>query len=222
MDVPAQIAAVSRSLQTLDVDGHPSRLQRLSQEYPAAIDDVWDAMTTAERIPRWFLPVSGELRLGGHYQLEGNAGGQILECAPPADGVAHYRISWAAGGGADTWVTVRLTALDGGRTRVELEHLARVADIPEQLWTEFGPAATGIGWDHGLLGLGIHLGAIEASVTPEQALAWLLSDEGRTFSRQSADQWAQAHRADGADPDAAARAADATYAAYTQVPDSPA
>ena len=33
----------------------------------AAIDDVWDACTNPERIPRWFLPVSGDLRLGGRY-----------------------------------------------------------------------------------------------------------------------------------------------------------
>ena len=25
--------------------------------------------------PPWFLPVSGDLRVGGHFQLEGNAGG---------------------------------------------------------------------------------------------------------------------------------------------------
>ena len=45
---------------------------------------MWDAVTSAERIPRWFLPISGDLRLGGRYQLEGNAGGEVLECAPPA------------------------------------------------------------------------------------------------------------------------------------------
>jgi hypothetical protein len=39
--------------------------------YPASQSDLWDAVTNADRIPRWFLPVSGDLRLGGHYQLEG-------------------------------------------------------------------------------------------------------------------------------------------------------
>src|SRR5882724_8555264 len=29
----------------------------------------WDAMTNAERIPRWFLPISADLRLSGRYQL---------------------------------------------------------------------------------------------------------------------------------------------------------
>jgi uncharacterized protein YndB with AHSA1/START domain len=39
--------------------------------------------TNPERIPRWFLPVSGELKEGGRYQLEGNAGGTITRCDPP-------------------------------------------------------------------------------------------------------------------------------------------
>jgi uncharacterized protein YndB with AHSA1/START domain len=34
-------------------------------------------------IPRWFLPIAGDLRLGGRFQLEGNAGGEITECRPP-------------------------------------------------------------------------------------------------------------------------------------------
>ena len=91
VDVNAQIAAVNRGLQTMDVDGEPARVQTLAQTYPSPIDDVWDAVTTADRIARWFLPVSGDLRLGGHFQLEGNAGGEVQECAPPADGAAHYR-----------------------------------------------------------------------------------------------------------------------------------
>ncbi len=45
------------------------------RRYAGAVDEVWDALTNPERIPRWFLPISGELRLGGRYQLTGNAGG---------------------------------------------------------------------------------------------------------------------------------------------------
>ena len=32
--------------------------------YDAPIEDVWDAVTNPERISRWFLPVSGDLRAG--------------------------------------------------------------------------------------------------------------------------------------------------------------
>ena len=47
----------------------------VSRSYPAELADVWDACTNPEPIPRWFLPVSGELKEGGRYQSEGNAGG---------------------------------------------------------------------------------------------------------------------------------------------------
>jgi uncharacterized protein YndB with AHSA1/START domain len=217
VDVNAQIDAVQRELRTsTTVDA--VRVQRLVQEYRAELDDVWEAVTTAERIRRWFLPVTGELRLGGTYQLEGNAGGRILECDPPAGGSASFRATWAYGGAADTWLTVRLTSLGADRTRLELEHEARVADIPEDMWTQFGPSGTGIGWDSILLGLSLNL-AGDTSVTPEQAMAWMLSEEGRHFVRRSADAWAAAHAADGADPQVAGSAADATYQLYTTVPE---
>ena len=90
VDTTTQIGAVDRALEMLEVDGAPARAQSLTQSYPSPIDDVWDAVTTAERIARWFLPVSGDLRLGGRYQLQGNAGGEVLECRPPADGTAGY------------------------------------------------------------------------------------------------------------------------------------
>jgi uncharacterized protein YndB with AHSA1/START domain len=215
VDVNAQISAVERELQTVEVDGEPARVQLLAQTYPSPIDDVWDAVTSAERIPRWFLPISGDLRIGGRFQLEGNAGGEVQECAPPAGGAAHYRITWASGGGADTWVTVRLASLGDDQTRVELEHIAKVADVPEAMWEQFGPAGTGIGWDSGFLGLALHLGGATDGPTPEEGMAWMMSDEGKQFSRGSADAWAAAQVEDGADPVAAARAADTTYLMYT-------
>lgn len=73
VDVISQLGAVSRRVSTEERDGEESHVQSLEQTYPSPIDDVWDAVTTPERIQRWFLPVSGELRLGGRYQLEGNA-----------------------------------------------------------------------------------------------------------------------------------------------------
>ena len=213
VDVPKQIDAVTRTLRTEEVDGAPSHVQTLSQEYPAGIDDVWDATTTAERIARWFLPVSGDLSLGGRYQFEGNAGGEILSCTPPVDGAAEYRVTWEFGGGV-TWLVVRLTAVGPERTRFELEHTARTADVPPGMWETFGPGATGVGWDGGLLGLSLHLGALAGAISPAEAAAWALTDEGRSFYRAAADGWRDAHVAAGADPESAARAADATYGFY--------
>lgn len=214
VDVNQQIGGVTRELREENIDGQPSHVQTLAQEYPAGIDEVWDAATDGERIARWFLPVSGDLRLGGRYQFEGNAGGEVLACEPPADGAAEYRVTWEFGGGV-TWLTVRLTAQGDDRTRFELEHTARTADVPPGMWETFGPGATGVGWDGGLLGLALHLSAVEGSLAPEEAAAWAVTDEGKAFYRGAADGWAAAHVAAGASPEAAAQAADATFGFYT-------
>ena len=143
VDVQAQVAAVTREVASEEIDGFPSRVQTLAQTYPSPIDDVWDAVTTAPRIARWFLPVSGDLALGGRYQLEGNAGGVVQECAPPSGGRAHFTATWEFGGGV-TWLTVRLTAEGADATRLELEHVARTEDVPEGFWEMYGPGATGV------------------------------------------------------------------------------
>ncbi|MBL3685495.1 polyketide cyclase [Leucobacter zeae] len=214
VDVTKQIASVERALRTTGDDGGELQVQTLAQTYPAGIDDVWSATTTAERIARWFLPVEGDLEPGGRYQFAGNAGGEILACSPPRDGAAEYRATWEMGGGV-TWITVRLTSEAEDRTRFELEHSARTADLPPGFWETYGPGATGVGWDGGLLGLSLHLGAVAGSLSPDEAAAWATTDEGKAFYRGAADGWAEAHAAAGADREAAARAADATYGFYT-------
>jgi len=213
VDIAAQLGAVDRGIRTTEIDGVTSYVQTLGQTYPSPIDDVWDALTSADRIGRWFLPVSGDLRLGGRYQFEGNAGGEVLACAPPADGTASVRVSWGMGPGSDTFLTVTLTA-DGDRTHLELEHVAAADILPPGMWEQFGPAGTGMGWDSGLLGLALHLAHPEFRDEFDPA-AWTASDEGKDFLRGSADAWAHAQVADGADPAAARAAADATYGMYT-------
>lgn len=219
VDVNEQIDAVNRALRTEEVDGALSRIQTIAQDYPIGIDDVWDAATNAERIARWFMPVSGDLRVGGRYQLTGNASGEVLSCTPPADGGAEYRATWEFAGGV-SWIRVRLTALGSEQTRFELEHTARVADVPAEMWDAFGPGATGVGWDQSLLGLALHLGAQDGRISPEEAEQWALSNEGKAFSRAASDRWADANVAAGADRETAIRMADATYGFYTgQMPD---
>lgn len=214
MDVLGQLGAVSRAVRTEEIDGEPAAVQTLEQTYPSPIADVWDAVTSPERIARWFMPVSGELQLGGTYQLEGNAGGTVLECSPPAGDSASYRVTWEFGGGV-TWLTIRLAA-EGEGTRLELEHVAREADVPAEMAAMFGPGATGVGWDGGLLGLSRHLtGSGAAGMDPEALAAWTATEEGRSFYRGAADAWAQASIADGTDAATARAQADATYGFYT-------
>jgi len=212
VDVNAQLDAVTRGVQTTEQEGEPSRVQSLAQVYPSAIADVWDAVTSPDRIQRWFLPVSGELRLGGRYQLKGNAGGEVLECTPPAAGSAGYRVTWEYGGGV-SWVELALQSIEEESTRLELTHTARIADLPEGFWELYGPGATGVGWDQVLLGLALHL-ASDTQIPPDAAEAWMLGEEGKRFARGAADGWAAAQVAAGENPETAEQAAHATYLFY--------
>jgi uncharacterized protein YndB with AHSA1/START domain len=206
MDVIRQIDAVRRHVGARVLDAGEARTTTIGQAYDATVDDVWDACTNPARIPRWFLPVSGDLRLGGRYQLDGNAGGTIERCDPPHG----FRATWEYGDDV-SWIEVRVLPEPDGRTRFELEHIAHVAD---DRWAEFGPGATGVGWDLGLLGLATHLGSGDG-VSPDMAAAWSASPEGREFVALSSRRWRDADVAAGTDPDAAQGVADRTRAAYT-------
>ncbi|MET9907656.1 SRPBCC family protein [Streptomyces sp. NPDC006476] len=184
-----------------------ARVVTVARSYDAPLDDVWDACTNAERIPRWLLPVSGELRLGGRYQLEGNAGGVIERCDPPRG----FTATWEYGGEV-SWIELRLTPEDGGGTRFELDH---IADVDDTKWAEFGPGAVGVGWDLMVRGLSLHLGSGGAPVDPEKFMGWMGSDEGRRFMTDSSEAWYAANLAGGEDEKTARAAADRTIAAYT-------
>jgi uncharacterized protein YndB with AHSA1/START domain len=209
IDVDHQISAVQRRVGTRVLEAGEARVVTVSQTYDAPPDDVWDACTNPERLPRWFLPVSGDLRVGGHYQLEGNASGTVLSCDPPRA----FTATWEFAGDV-TWVELRLTPAGDG-TRFELDHIAHVDD---ERWAEFGPGAVGIGWDLTLLGLAAHL-STGAANDADKVTAWMVSDEGRRFMTMSSDLWYDADVAAGADPAAARPAADRTTAAYTAVPE---
>jgi len=178
----------------------------ISQAYEGSLDDVWDACTNPERIARWFLPVSGELRLGGRYQLEGNAGGTIERCDPPRSFAATWEF-----GGQESWIEVSLTEQPDGRIRLELEH---VAHVTAELWAQFGPGAVGIGWDMTLLGLARHLSGAEPN-GPELAATWLVSDEAREFTTLSSEHWCQASIAAGTPAAEALAASERVIAFYT-------
>ncbi|HEY6923983.1 MAG TPA: SRPBCC family protein [Steroidobacteraceae bacterium] len=189
-------------------EGKPARVVVAARTYDTDRADLWDALTSRERIPRWFLPIEGELKLGGRYQLKGNAGGTITRCEPPRA----LDLTWEFGGGM-SWVTVRLDA-EGERTRLTLEHIVLASDADEH-WNRFGPGAVGVGWDLALLGLGKHLEGGGATVDHEAAHTWMMSHTGKEFMRGSAKAWADAHIAGGENPDVARRMAEQTAAFYT-------
>jgi uncharacterized protein YndB with AHSA1/START domain len=182
-----------------------TRTVLIRRTFPAPIEDVWDACTTADRINRWLMPVTGDLRLGGRYQLEGNAGGEVLACEPPR----LLRVSWVMGGGPASEVAVRLAAGDGGETVLELEH---TAIVDQRFWATYGPGSVGVGWDLALLGLFLYLST--GQDRPEDPAAWATGPDAREFITASSDAWGTAFRQAGASEADAASAVAQTTAFY--------
>ena len=211
MDVDAarQVGAVERTVVDREFEGKLATVVVASRSYATDIDDAWDALTSSDRIPRWFLPISGELKLGGRYQLEGNAGGNILECEPPR----RLGMTWEFGGGM-SWVFVTLSIEPSGNTRLELEHVAHRDDKFNQFWDQFGPGAVGVGWDLTLIGFGMHVEEGK-TVDHKEAEAWSVSDNGKQVVRASSAAWQEASTAYGTDPAQAEAAAGRTTASYT-------
>ncbi len=199
-DLAAHMDAMTRVVKQLERDGKPAQAVIASRVYDTDAADLWDCLTRAERLKRWFAPVSGELRLGGKYQVEGNAGGTITECVPGK----RIAMTWEFMGGM-SWVTVTLAPAGTG-TRLELEHVAFV----DPHWEKYGSGAVGVGWDLSFMGLARHLAAPEADVPAEAAEGWFATDEARGFIRTTGEAWGRAEIEAGGDPDAALARAERT------------
>ncbi|MEX2499107.1 MAG: SRPBCC family protein [Wenzhouxiangellaceae bacterium] len=204
LDIERHLGAVERSVAVVERDGREARAVTLVRSYATDIDDLWEALTSAERLPRWFLPVEGDLQPGGRFQLQGNAGGSITVCEPPE----RLDLTWEFGDYPTSWVEVRLTPEDSNRTRLTLCHIAH----PDQFWDDYGPGAAGIGWELGLIGLDAHLTDPGRGFDESEVSA---SPEGKALIRASSDGWAEADIATGADPAAARAAGKRTYDFYT-------
>ena len=204
LDVEGHLGAVERSVSSLERDGQPARAVTLSRSYATTVEDLWDAVTNSERIPRWFLPISGELEPGGRYQLEGNAGGAITAC----ERLSHFALTWEFGEDV-SWVEVRISDGGAGRARLTLTHTAHLSEH----WGEYGPGAVGVGWELGFMGLAIHL-TQPTEPKPDEA-AFATSPDGRAFITGSSERWGRAAVVAGTELDAARAAARRTTAFYT-------
>jgi uncharacterized protein YndB with AHSA1/START domain len=207
MDFRHAVKATTREVGRQHLPDGPARSVVLRRGYPVPADDVWAALTDPERLARWFLPVTGDLREGGLYQIEGNAGGRILRCAPPTELV----LTWVLGADIATTtgseVHLTLSPEPDGGTELMLRH---VAVVDPRRWAEYGPGATGVGWDLSLLGLGLHL----AGGGLDDADGWEESPDARAFLVASAESWGAAQLADGAAPDEVTAAVANTIAFY--------
>ncbi|HZG90045.1 MAG TPA: SRPBCC domain-containing protein [Pseudonocardia sp.] len=211
-DVLDELAAVRRVMGKGSVPAGEAYTVELRRRYDAEIDDVWDAITSPERLHRWLKPVTGDLRLGGTYRFEDGEHGEILRCEPPR----LLKVSWLYGPDADAWpgtseVEVRLAPHPTGDTEFELIH---AAVVDPHYFPTYGPGAGGVGWDLALLALARLLAGGEIADHEEFAK----SPEGRECSRRSAAAWGQAHLAAGGDPEHVAAAVEATAKFYAPDP----
>lgn len=209
MDFSRALGTEFREVRDAEHEGESVRAVEGSRFYPTEVEDLWDAMTNAERLPRWFLPIEGDLRLGGRYQLEGNAGGTITRCDPPEA----LDVTWEFAGNT-SWVNVRLAPENDG-VRLQLVHSMPKDEASEAHWATYGPGATGVGWDLTFLGLGMFLENGGEAIDREASEAWMTSEAGKVFIRACAESWGRAHAAAGEDAEVAKAMAARTAGFYT-------
>jgi uncharacterized protein YndB with AHSA1/START domain len=210
-DIIDELNAVHREVGERRIPAGDGRAITLRRDYRASIEDVWDAITTAERINRWFLPISGDLRPGGKYQIEGNAGGEILQCEPPR----RLKVTWVYGENpTETDISeVDVHLRPGAQPGITTLALTHTAVVPAERWTEFGPGAVGVGWDFTLLGLTQFLQG-ESVDDPEERMKLAFTPEGQRFTVESSRAWGAANEAAGATAAEAAAAAENTTKFY--------
>ena len=177
IDTITQIDAIHREVSRRGDDGGELVAVLLQRHYPSPVEDVWDAITDPERIKRWFLPLTGDLREGGDFQLEGNAGGRILRCDWP-------RLVRVTFGSDTSIVELRLIADGDDATILELEHTVPL----EMAGSGAGALYVGPGWDGAFLALGLFL----AGEVIDDPVAAASSPEAQAFSRASVAAWTTA------------------------------
>jgi uncharacterized protein YndB with AHSA1/START domain len=170
LDYINRLGAIEREVSRRDGTDGEEVVVRIRRTYQSSTDDVWDALTSPERLPRWFLPVSGDLRPGGTFQLEGNAGGDILTCEPPE----HLTVTF---GGPTSVLHLHLRAVDEASTAMTLEHSVPIA----MAQSGAGALFVGPGWDAAIVALELHL--TNDDTDPHQAA------ESTELGRQSVALW---------------------------------
>ncbi|MGI8624858.1 MAG: SRPBCC domain-containing protein [Solirubrobacteraceae bacterium] len=113
------LAEPQPELRRREIPAGEARVAVFNRTYDAPIDDVWDACTDPSRLRRWYVPVTGDLRVGGAFEQAGMGSGAILRCEPP------HLLKLSIGGGADE-IELRLSTGDHGATVLELQHATTI------------------------------------------------------------------------------------------------
>ncbi|PYI65621.1 polyketide cyclase [Arthrobacter livingstonensis] len=207
-DIMDILPGITRLVKTTQLEHQDATAVVLHQELSSPAHEVWAACTEPERLQEWFLPISGDLSVGGHYALEGNASGEVLDC----NAGRSFRVSWVMGAGPESEVEFTVTPTNIDHALVELTHTAAVD--PDMMVT-YGPGAVGVGWDLTLLGLYQHLRGIPTGPSHQPP-----PETMNSFIAASSEAWANAAIASGTNPAAAREAAQRTTSFYMGTDDS--
>ena len=200
-DIPHHLGAVARVVGNRERDGRPAKVVLATRTYATDVDDLWDALTDAERIPRWFLPVTGDLR---------PAGGTSSRATPAARSLAASRRRLSRSPGSSAATSPGSRSACAGRTG-DGDHAAPRAhapDVADPTWSgQYGPGAVGVGWDLALLGLAEHLATGEPSIDPAESRRGARRTRARPSCAAAATAGARPTSLVGDDPRGAAAAA---------------
>jgi uncharacterized protein YndB with AHSA1/START domain len=167
VDLAAWLKSVHREVR----NGEPRSLV-LRRRYPTTLPDLWDAITTPERVDRWFARIEGKAAQGETVQIHDNGVPiswtvEIRTCEAPHRLV----LGWRFNGKNEMFdhddthdeVEVRLTP-DGDGTILELEHRS-----PDQ-----GPwqKISGTGWEGMIMGLAGYLEDFDVMPVFESGEVW--------------------------------------------------
>lgn len=208
MDFSDAFGATFREVDSGQRDGSPTHIIRARRTYPTTPDDLWDALTEKDRVRRWFAEVSGDFKLGGRFSVNGNADGDITVCEPPKS----LASTWEFGGNT-SWVRITIENAEDGAVLV-LEHELPADKKSEAHWDQYGPGATGVGWEMAIFGLDAHLSGDGKSLL-QAGFAWMESTQGRATLRMWAKAWGDAHVKAGASAQTGYGMAKRTAAFYT-------
>jgi uncharacterized protein YndB with AHSA1/START domain len=140
---------ITGTLRSVDGKG----VVRMEGSYDTDIEDLWSALTDAQRLARWIAKVEGDLRLGGSFRAIFTSGwegpGRVDACEPPR----RLLVTMTPGQEEETVVEAVLVA-DGDQTRLVVEERGLPLD---EL------AAHGAGWQAHLEDLAAHGAGREAA-----------------------------------------------------------
>lgn len=199
----SHLTAIERQVELTERDEKAVSTVKVSRSFNTSMQNMWDALTNRERISQWFLPITGDLELGGSYALEGNASGSITACIPRS----HVSLTWEFAGDI-SWVDLRIYESTPDSVILKLDHTA----VLSPHWDQFGAGATGVGWEMGYLGLFLYLVYPNEDKLDEEAFT--VSEEGKRFITGISQGWANASIAAGTDATTANAAAERTTAFY--------